>query len=160
MDLPMPTLNMLRSRMLEVASIARDEHISNRMDAYAVSRAEVDVILEQLREFYQQDASPFDERFLTDIRTAKICARIITRTDLNREAIERERRTLVTAHEAFLRSRGLTNQGTRLGLGHRRITHCYNCKRHLDNAVDVECAACGWIICRCGACGCGFSGEG
>jgi hypothetical protein len=26
----------------------------------------------------------------------------------------------------------------------------------LDNAVDVECVACDWIICVCGACGCGF----
>ena len=68
--------------------------------------------------------------------------------------------SIAAAHEAFLRSRGLVNQGTRLGLGRRRVTHCYNCKRHLDNAFDVACAACGWIICACGACGCGYASPG
>ncbi len=39
-----------------------------------------------------------------------------------------------------------------------RVTHCYACKRSLDNTIDVECVACGWILCSCGACGCGYSG--
>ena len=37
-----------------------------------------------------------------------------------------------------------------------RVTHCWFCKGHLDNAVDLECVACGWILCQCGACGCGY----
>lgn len=37
-----------------------------------------------------------------------------------------------------------------------RVTHCYSCKERLDNSIDVECASCNWIICWCGACGCGF----
>lgn len=37
-----------------------------------------------------------------------------------------------------------------------RVTHCYNCKSHLDNAISPECSACGWIICECGACGCQY----
>lgn len=40
----------------------------------------------------------------------------------------------------------------------RRVTHCYACKHDLDNAIDVECVACSWILCSCGACGCGYSG--
>lgn len=40
-----------------------------------------------------------------------------------------------------------------------RVTHCYNCQRHLDNSIDIECKACGWIICPCGACGCGWTGR-
>lgn len=37
-----------------------------------------------------------------------------------------------------------------------RVTHCYSCKGKLDNMIDMECVACGWILCRCGACGCGY----
>lgn len=37
-----------------------------------------------------------------------------------------------------------------------RVTHCYKCKSHLDNAISPECSACGWIICECGACGCQY----
>jgi hypothetical protein len=143
--------------MLDIAGVARQQHIDKQMDAYAASRTEVEAILEQLRELYKRDNSPFNEQFLTDIRAAKLSARIITRADLDREAVERERRSIVAAHEAFLDRRGLPIRGTRLGLGQRRITHCYNCKNHLDNAVDVECDGRGWIICRCGACGCGYS---
>jgi hypothetical protein len=135
--------------MLEVAGRAREMHINGDLPAYAESRREVEAILEQLRELYKQDVTPFDEEVLGDIRTAKLCARIITRADLDREKT-------VRAHQTFLRQRGLANQGTRLGLGRGRITHCYNCKRHLDNSIDVECAGCGWIICECGACGCGY----
>lgn len=38
-----------------------------------------------------------------------------------------------------------------------RVTHCYSCKRGLDNKLFFECNACHWIICTCGACGCGYS---
>ncbi len=41
---------------------------------------------------------------------------------------------------------------------HRRVTHCYACKSHLDNSINIECVACGWILCACGACGCGYVG--
>jgi hypothetical protein len=139
--------------MLSVAGLAREQHIAKRMDAYAASRAEVETILEQLRELYKRDRTPFDEELLADIRSAKLCARIITRADLDREAI-------AAAHAAFLQSRGLSNRGTRRGLGQRRVTHCYSCKQALDNAIDVECAACSWIVCWCGACGCAYWGLG
>ncbi len=36
-----------------------------------------------------------------------------------------------------------------------RTPPCWHCHQGLDNATDVECATCGWIICSCGACGCG-----
>jgi hypothetical protein len=156
----MVNLGALRTRLLGVAALARQQHIDKQMDAYAGSREEVEAILEQMREVYKQDAAPFDESFLGDMRTAKLCARIITRTDLDWDTVRRERQSIVAAHEAFLRKCGLMNPGTRLGLGHRRLTPCYNCKRDLDSAVDVECTACGWIICGCGACSCGYVGAG
>jgi hypothetical protein len=34
--------------------------------------------------------------------------------------------------------------------------HCYSCKSLLTNATELECASCGWILCKCGACGCGY----
>jgi hypothetical protein len=40
-----------------------------------------------------------------------------------------------------------------------RITHCWNCSSGLDNSVNPECPACGWIQCECGACGCGYSAH-
>lgn len=50
--------------------------------------------------------------------------------------------------------------GVRLAQGGRRkrVTHCYSCKSALDNSINLECRACGWILCSCGACGCGYSG--
>ena len=38
-----------------------------------------------------------------------------------------------------------------------RTTHCYQCKDELDNSIHLECNICHWIICKCGACGCGYS---
>lgn len=38
-----------------------------------------------------------------------------------------------------------------------RATHCWDCKEALDSYIDLECNACGWILCKCGACGCGYS---
>jgi hypothetical protein len=37
-----------------------------------------------------------------------------------------------------------------------RVTHCYSCKKKLDSHFHIECNACGWLICECGACGCGY----
>lgn len=38
----------------------------------------------------------------------------------------------------------------------RRVTHCYNCKQHLDSVEFSVCAACGWLRCSCSACGCSY----
>jgi hypothetical protein len=61
-------------------------------------------------------------------------------------------------HNEFLIERGLPEREVRNaeGMFRHRVTHCWNCKEHLDNLFDLECSACGWIICRCGACGCGY----
>jgi hypothetical protein len=71
--------------------------------------------------------------------------------------LEKKSEELNEKHRMFLREKGLPDNGVRSvteGRSHR-VTHCWNCKGHLDNTVDVECATCGWIICNCGACGCG-----
>jgi len=62
-------------------------------------------------------------------------------------------------HRNRLEQLGMEYRGTQKVTGERlrRVTHCYNCESHLDNSIDVECKACGWILCTCGACGCGYS---
>jgi hypothetical protein len=63
------------------------------------------------------------------------------------------------AHRRFVENLGIPYSGTSTSSRTRRITHCYSCKSHLDNAIDTECNTCQWIVCSCGACGCGYSGA-
>jgi len=69
--------------------------------------------------------------------------------------------TLEERHKLILQGLGLEWKGVRTPSKERapsrqRVTHCYLCKHPLDSTVDKECVACGWILCRCGACGCGY----
>ena len=63
---------------------------------------------------------------------------------------ERHMRKVIDAGQHY---RGLQRPTLRV---RRRVTHCYACKARLDNSTDVECVSCGWILCPCGACGCGY----
>ena len=76
-----------------------------------------------------------------------------------KEIAEREAqkaRELEERHRAKVEGLGLPWRGLRKSKKRPlRVTHCWSCKGHLDNSVDVECNTCGWILCRCGACGCG-----
>jgi hypothetical protein len=80
----------------------------------------------------------------------------VTRAELERRPREAERQA-IAEQQAIIDAyqRDSRPQFVRLPSGRiHRITRCYNCTRHLDNAVDVECPACGWIVCPCcGACG-------
>lgn len=60
-------------------------------------------------------------------------------------------------HKKYLENRGLSNNGIRPATRNHlhRVTHCWLCKTPLDNFIDMECVTCVWIICGCGACGCG-----
>lgn len=62
------------------------------------------------------------------------------------------------AHKNFLSKLGLPEQRLRPRTINKanRIANCYVCRAPLNNAVEVECAECGWILCNCGACGCGY----
>lgn len=37
-----------------------------------------------------------------------------------------------------------------------RNANCYRCQSFLFSSTHAECAACGWIVCTCGACGCRY----
>lgn len=78
----------------------------------------------------------------------------------NLELLEKDL-SLEEKHKKILQGLGLEWKGVRAPLKDRavsrqRVAHCYLCKHPLDNTVDKECVACGWILCRCGACGCGY----
>jgi hypothetical protein len=104
----------------------------------------------------------------TDIKSVVAnLKRLVDSWNINRESIlakEREERHRVLAkereerHRAFLKARNVLYQGVRETNKPRlqRVTHCWSCKGHLDNSINVECVACGWILCDCGACGCGY----
>jgi hypothetical protein len=71
---------------------------------------------------------------------------------------QKRREEVIKTHEMFLRARNLPTQGVRATARRQsRVTHCWHCKGHLDNSIDIECLSCGWIICGCGACGCSHS---
>lgn len=75
------------------------------------------------------------------------------------EAERVSRLTPTERHKELLERLGKEYQGVRKAtrLNRHRVTHCYSCKSGLDNSIDVECVACAWILCNCGACGCGYS---
>jgi hypothetical protein len=66
-------------------------------------------------------------------------------------------RALTERHMQRLQGLGLPYRGVRMATTFPRIAHCYACKAKLDNKVDVECVVCSWILCTCGACGCGYA---
>lgn len=150
-------LASLRNKLVEITSNLQppSARLSNRDSA----KVKVKEILRQLRNLYKADKNLFDDSLLDDINAAKVCVGIATIEQLEQEARDRRRKAVISAHAGFLKARGLDNKGTRQITREHRVTHCYACKEHLDNAIDVECAACGWIICgTCGACGCGYPG--
>lgn len=72
---------------------------------------------------------------------------------------ENIRSGIIKNHKEWIKQKGKNYAGVRAITSFRRMNHCYSCKRPVDNAYDIECSACGWIICsNCGACGCGYMG--
>jgi len=71
--------------------------------------------------------------------------------------IKKENIELELKHEAHLQKHGLSSAGTkkREATGPARFTHCWSCKQNIDSFSFLECSRCGWILCNCGACGCG-----
>lgn len=61
------------------------------------------------------------------------------------------------AHGYLLRSRGLPVHALLKSSvsAEPRLAHCWSCKQPLNSSTDLQCDGCSWIICSCGACGCG-----
>jgi DNA helicase IV len=72
------------------------------------------------------------------------------RTDRNEVIQERHRLKVAESGKQYLGVRPV-----RIGRLNR-VAKCYSCKSSLDNSINMECSSCGWILCSCGACGCGY----
>lgn len=85
------------------------------------------------------------------------------RGDLGRAMLDEAQKVRTQQrHQAFISSLGARYDGVSSVPStnkKHRVTHCYNCKANLNNDVDIECNVCRWIICACGACGCGYHGA-
>ena len=73
---------------------------------------------------------------------------------------EAEKAAFLQRHKEYLEGLGKPFTGTAepLSKGSRK-THCYVCKEKLDSHFFVQCNSCNWLICHCGACGCGYDSE-
>ena len=107
------------------------------------------------------DSGATDRRTLELIEQKETAERELREREARISRQERERLELIARHEAFVAKSGKTYQGfiTSSKVRNPRITHCYSCFEDLDSRADVECKACGWLVCNCGACGCGWSGH-
>ena len=68
---------------------------------------------------------------------------------------------IIKNHQRFLQRKGINNVEAievyrAQSIQRDRQTHCYSCARTLSSFEDLSCSACNWILCSCGACGCGF----
>ena len=133
----------------------------NKGDSRHLVRCRDWVLIEVSREDFGSDRFKWFKNYieaLSDDIAQEVCSLFLGfRQEFAIRAKELERQAIIESHRRFLKQRNLPAQNVRSpSEKEHRVTHCYECKHHLDNAVDVECAACGWIICRCGACGCGY----
>ncbi|HIA01094.1 MAG TPA: DUF3553 domain-containing protein [Myxococcales bacterium] len=95
------------------------------------------------------------------VRPIKVQANDADRLKLNmareRQNMARERQDLVNRHREFFKSCGIEYLGTReAGFRQPRTPDCFACKCPLDSTIQDECLGCRWILCNCGACGCGW----
>jgi len=82
------------------------------------------------------------------------------------ETQEKIKQLMLERHSEFLKRKGIPADelgAVRLNQVYeklKRTPHCYECSSSLDNEIDLECSRCGWIVCSCGACGCGHPQYG
>lgn len=148
------TLEKLRSNLLSAALQAREDSIDRKKTAFSKGKAIVEEMLGKLQNLYQKDPELFEEGVLADIRTAKVCVGLISRSDLELLESTAGKKALISAHKAFLKKHRIAHKGTRVGFTSRAEPECHHCKRTDSGSIDLECSICGWVLCSCGACGC------
>lgn len=81
----------------------------------------------------------------------------VRKEEAKREMLRLSLMTPEERHKERLEKMGLSYGGVRALTARRfpRLTHCYACKSALSSFTQSECVMCGWILCNCGACGCG-----
>lgn len=153
------TLQKLRTQLMTAALQAREDSIDQKKTAFNRGKAEVEEMLVSLESLFHKDPELFVPAVLSEIRMAKVCIGLISRADLERLENETHRKTIVNAHKAFLKKLHIGHKGTRIGFLKRSEPTCYQCSNPADGSIDLECNICGWVICSCGACGCGLAKE-
>lgn len=63
----------------------------------------------------------------------------------------------INQHREFLSKIGKSGEAKIVESRRNRATNCYSCKCDLSSTANLECTSCNWLICKCGACGCGYS---
>lgn len=144
---------------MSAAFQAREDSIDKKNSAFSKGKAEVEELLTSMEALYRKSPSVFEEEVLADIRTAKVCVGLVSRSDLEQLGSESQKKAVINAHKAFLKKHHIGHKGTRIGFTQRAEPECYHCKRANDGSIDLECVICGWVICSCGACGCGVEKE-
>ena len=77
--------------------------------------------------------------------------------EAQRNPAEAIRKKTIARHRERMEELGAPYLGVQTGKFRAyRSTHCYACKRGLSTGSDLECSACNWLLCTCGACGCGY----
>jgi hypothetical protein len=65
--------------------------------------------------------------------------------------------TLDERHEKHLIRFGVPyRRSQKTTMARFRTTHCWACKQSISTTTDHQCLTCAWILCNCGACGCGY----
>jgi hypothetical protein len=153
------TLQKLRTHLMSTALQAREDSIDKKNSAFSKGRAEVEQVLGNLEALYRKDPDIFQPAVLAEIRTAKVCVGLISRSDLEQLESEPQKKAVISAHKAFLKKLRIGHKGTRIGFAKRIEPECHHCKQSNGGSIDLECNICGWVICACGACGCALAKE-
>lgn len=69
--------------------------------------------------------------------------------------LEMRRQSAIEHHKAYFEKHRKEYPGVSDSVRSCRMTHCYACSSPLDGELDLECRGCSWLVCFCGACGCG-----
>ena len=82
----------------------------------------------------------------------------IGRLEKQKSDLDRRKHETVTRHQDFLRTIGKTGMASpsNTSARHRYIANCYRCREGLDSQLNLQCGSCHWLVCQCGACGCGY----
>lgn len=135
--------------------VAEARHVSQAISTYYRWK------IEHAKEFVLQETSEIENRnselIKKEIERKK---QVEEQVELIRlKTAEKYKEHVIEKHKTQLQKIGVEYKGVKISNEKkpRRTTHCYACKSNLDNYFDIECQVCKWIICDCGACGCGYT---
>lgn len=114
------------------------------------------------REYVRHETTWYDAKThirVTDVDARRLDSLLRQSPDLLESLAIKARGQLEERHAGHLQRHGIADHGR--GPSTRsvqRAAHCWECRQSLDSRVDLECYGCHWILCQCGACGCGYHG--